>query len=244
MRNTLLLFCLSAVLFGCKDKETLTPYYDPNSGELDFVIEGLKDTTIEQQGDIFAPLYVKKISGTPSSVKLNATDLPKGVSITFDPESSAPPFNTFITIKTNRTPVGEYPITVTGFSDASGSKKFSFKLRVTPYSNAALGILGDFIETHNCSQGGNSSFDVNIIEDETTNNKVFIKGFWSGVWTNQVYATVNPDTKQISIPKQTTNGIEFTGSGTYSDNEITITYSAVGKSGTVNDNCTAVLKRK
>lgn len=231
-------------LFSCKDKETLTPYYNPNSGDLSYTVEGLRDTTIEQLGALNMQVFVKKLSGSAENVKLNASGLPAGIEISFDPSQSEPSYNTIATIKTTRAAVGTYPISITGSSSTTGLKTFTFNLKVTPYSNAALGEEGLFSESHNCAPSGSNNFDVNIIASKTMTDRIIIQGFWSGTWTNEIYADLDPKTGTINIPQQTSYGIDFKGSGTYNENKITITYTAVGKSGTVNDNCTATITRK
>lgn len=241
MKKILLLLTLSAIVFsGCKKKTPVAPYYPPDSGDLQYTIEGVKDTTLEQTGQVKLQLFVKKISGTVESISLSVTGLPAGAQYVFSPGAGQVSYNAVVTFNTLRVPAGDYPIKIVGAGSKTGLKNFDMVLKVLPYSNPAVGLMGTFTETRNCSTTGSKTHSVNI-DTSGGNNKIKMLGFYAGGTSYDVQAEINPSTKSITIPSQLISGATFAGSGTYTDSTITVNYTA--NNSVYNDACTAVLKR-
>jgi hypothetical protein len=237
----ILISLLLVTAWGCKrTSPTPEPYYEPDYGELKYIIQGLKDVSLERSGEVKLSVYINRTEGRIEDVMLSVLNLPQGMSASFSPSISKPSFNTTLTIKTTRAKEGTYAITIRGSSQTSGFTEKKINVTVLPYSNAAIGLEGLFKESGQCNPGGNLNHDVEIVAAET-DNKINIKGFWSSVWTHVVSANLNASNKTLTIPSQTVNGVTITGNGTYDDNLIIIGYRVKGL--TVDDTCTSSFSR-
>lgn len=238
----LLIPLFAVVLFGCKKNDPdLEPYYEPTYGDLKYLIQGVKDVSMERIGQASVNIYINRQEGKIEDVMLTAVNVPQGVNITFSPNISLPSYNTTMTVKSVRAKEGIYDIIVRGSSQTSGFTEVKMKLTILPYSNAADGLVGMFLEQGLCSQGGNVGDTVDIVKDDVVMNKIRIKGFWSGVWTNAVDAYLNTSNKTLNIPAQTVNGVTIDGNGTYEDDVVNINYRVKGF--TVDDTCSSKLTR-
>ncbi len=234
------LFAMASL--SCRKTEPdLEPYYEPTYGNLKYLIQGVKDVSIERIGEAKVNIYINRQEGKIENVMLTAINLPQGLSVTFTPNISLPSFNTTMTVKSTRVKEGVYDIIVRGSSPTSGFTDVKMKVTILPYANAADGLVGLFIEQGVCSQGGNIGDTVDIVKDEVSANKIRIKGFWSGVWTNAVDAFMNTTNKTLTIPAQTINGVTINGTGTYDDDIVNINYRVKGF--TVDDTCSSTLNR-
>jgi len=243
----ILIAIITLALWGCsKTKEPITPYYPDDYGDFAYVIEGITDTSVERLGTTAKLAFVKKQSGPSEDVQFSVEGLPEGVTMTFEPAIAKPPFNLYMSIKAAKTPEGQYPVTIISSSKTSGIKRTPFTLTVKPYGNIAKGVAGPFREEHSCSQTGQNAFNVMVEVATTAANRINIKGFWSTAWTNVVYADLNPDTKTLTIPTQFENGLRYEGTGTFTEDVLTINYTVADTFGTkiINETCTATLTRQ
>ncbi len=242
MKNAIILLALSVVAFSaCKKKHPLDPYYPNDGGDLQYTIEGVKDMTLEQTGMAKMTVFFKKVSGASEDLSLSMEDLPKGASFTYSPIVGSVSFNSVLTINTTRVAAGNYTVKVKASGAKSGIKTASFVLKVTPYTNGAIAILGHFNETGNCSQSNGVNNIVNI-DTVSTINKVVIKGLYAGGTLYTLNATLDPSNSTITVPFQTNSQADFQGSGTYNDSTITIHYTV--NNTLVHDTCSTVLKRE
>lgn len=242
MKKILLLLTLSTIVFfGCKQKEPLAPYYPPDSGALVYTIEGVRDTSVEQTGQVKLTLFIKKTSGTAESIGLSVTGLPAGAQYVFSPAAGTVSYYSVITFNTLRVKAGNYPIQIVGAGATSGIKTMNMTLKVLPYSNPAVGLAGYFTETGNCSQSGAKSNTVNVDTTGGVPNKIKMLGFYAGGTLYNIMADISPNTKTLTIPAQTLSSATFQGSGTYTDSTITVNYTV--SNAVLHDTCTAVLKR-
>jgi hypothetical protein len=225
--NILVISICLLTAFGCSKRINNDPVYPDDQGNLKYTIENVRDTVIEQQDEITTTIYIKRISGNrDEDVRLGAIGMPSGMQISFEPQTAKPSFYSVIKIRTHRAAVGTYPILITGKSLKSDSIKLPMNIKVLPYSNAAVIFDTIFTETRNCSgPSGNSTHEVSISPDATVKNRIQIKGFWSGTWTNIVYADLDPATKTLTIPSQIVNSITISGTGTYTENKFDINYT-------------------
>lgn len=246
MRNRLALGLIASVMIAtgaCSTSTTpLTPITD-DDGDFAYSVKNLKDTSLERTDDLRYLVFVEKTSGKPEKVVLSSENVPEGMDIFFEPVNGVDAsFNTTMVIKTLRTPEGTYSVNIKGASPTTGITDNYINLKVLPYSNAAVGLVGDFTETANCSQIGNITEDVTIITDDATENKIILRGLFSGVKTNEIYATIDPSNKTLTIPSQEQNSVIYSGDGTYDDNKLIINYNIKGT--TINESCTSTLTRK
>jgi len=227
---------------SCGKDTPLTPHTDPNSGKFDYQVTGLQDTSLERIGSVRYLVFVEKLSGKAETVILSAEDLPEGMEVIFDPANAVEaPFNTTMVIKNTRVKEGDYKIKIKGASATAGINNYYINVKVLPYSNDAVGVAGSYTETGMCSPKGNISDNVNIVADETVKNRIHIKGIFSGVMTNTVYADIDPKTHTLTIPVQTVNSVSYNGDGTYDDDKLVINYTVAGI--TINETCTSTLTR-
>lgn len=238
---------VTLVMWGCSKSNTpVTPYYPEDYGDFTYKIEGITDTSVERLGTTSKLAYVKKLSGPAEDILFTVENLPEGVTLTFEPETAKPPFNLYMTIKAGKTPEGNYPVIINSYSKTTGIKRSPFTLTVKPYGNEAKGLAGAFHEKHNCSQTGENGFNVFVEVAGTAVNRINIKGFWSSSWTNVVYADLDAANKTLVIPAQIANGLEYKGTGTYTEDLMTINYSVADTFGAklVKETCTATFNRQ
>lgn len=235
--------CGFVLVAACKKKITpLTPTDDPYSGEFTYDITGLRDTSMERTGEVRYVIFVERKTGAGEKVVLSAENVPDGMKVTFTPANEdVASYYTTMVLETERTKTGTYAINVKGASATSGIQNHLVNVKVIPYSNASTGLVGTYTETGNCSQTGSISNNITITS-ENTQDRIRIKGVFSGVSSNDIYADLNPDTKTLNIPKQTVNSVEYEGDGSYDDDKVIINYTITGV--TINESCTSTLNRK
>lgn len=228
---------------SCKrNNSTLAPYVPPNSGPFTYKINGLKDTALERTGDVRYLIFVEKLTGGSESVTLSAEDLPKGMEIVYEPVNGAPAsFNTTLVIKALRVKEGTHKINIRGASATTGISNNYVNVKILPYTNPATGLVGNFNETGQCVQQGSVGHNVTIVTDATIKNRIHIKGLFSGVMTNEVYADINPATMTLVIPSQQQSFVTYQGDGSYDDDKLIINYTVTGAS--INESCTSTLTR-
>ncbi len=237
---TAALFSIS--ILSCRNNEELTPY-DPNgSGTFKYKITGLKDTSLERTAEVRYLIAVEKVEGNAESVILSTENLPKGMEVLFEPvNGEKASYNTTIIIKNTRVPEGMHKINIRGASITTGVSNYYINVNVLPYTNAAIGLVGSFTETGQCSQTGAVNDNVNIVADATIKNRIHIKGLFSGVMTNEIYADIDPVTKTLTIPSQVQNALTYKGDGTFDDDKLVINYTMNGD--VINNNCSSTLTR-
>ena len=98
-----------------------------------------------------------------------------------------------------------------------------------------------FLGTYNASEScgyGDDSYTIEITESSKAENAINIYNLWD--WDEKAYATVSGNS--LIIPPQTQDGISFSGSGSISENTLTIHYTIADYYD--EDNCTANCIRK
>lgn len=233
------------LLWGCKKDEPLQPYYGADYGDLQYSIKGIHDTTVEQTGKVSLNLFIERTAGKFEDVNLIARGLPDGMKASFALNNATPNYNTLLIIEATNVDAGNYTIQVVGSSQTTGQKFYDLGLTVLPYSNPALGLVGDFTEKRACTQLGDSSHIVHITQVAGAASKVSIKGIWVGSGSYTVDANVIQTDQTISIPLQSVNNVTFQGNGTYTKDGIELKYVVKDTSTAhvVDDNCTSVFTR-
>lgn len=230
-----------ALAWGACNKPTTVNnpiYNDP--GKFAIAVDGLHDTTIERTGQANYVINVKKISGVTEKVAFSTYNAPAGMTVSFDTKTAEPSYTTIMHVVTDRTPTGVYPIRVTAASASLGIVEYKFTVTVSPYSNEATGFLGDFNETGNCTTAGGHKTQIEAVTG--INNRINIKGFWHGTYSNEVVVDLNPTTNTLTVPTQVRNGLTYQGSGTYKDDELTVNYT-VNDGSLVHDTCSSTFIR-
>ncbi len=245
LRNRISYFAIALstlLMAACGKDEPLALYEPGDSGDFKYKVTGLKDTSLERTAEVRYLIAVEKEQGQAESVILSTENLPKGMEVFFEPvNGEKASFNTTIVIKNTRVPEGVHKINIRGASITTGISNYYINVNVLPYTNAAIGLVGAFTETGQCSQTGNVNDNVNIVADETVKNRIHIKGLFSGVMTNEIYADINPATKTVTIPSQVVNDLTYKGDGTYDDDKLVINYTMNGD--VINNSCSSTLTR-
>ncbi len=230
---------LGLLIASCAKKTVNNPVYPDNEGDFTYTVNGFKDTSLERIGSVSMPIFVEKLTGASEKVTFSMFNVPDGMEVLLDKTIEEPSFNTFMQIKTTRTKEGTYPIKVTAASPTTGISEYFFNIKVEPYSNAASGLKGNFIEKGNCSVNGH---DVEVVVATDVAKKVIIKGFWQGTMTNEIYVLLNTSNNTLTLPSQKLFGITYQGSGSYSDDQFTLNYTVDGAS--FSQTCSSTFTRK
>lgn len=233
---------LALLIVACgKDDDVLQPI-NPSPGDFSYEISGFRDTMLERTDEVQYVIFVEKKSGETEKVVLSAENLPEGMDVRFDPGVAEASFYSNMYIRTERTPVGEYSINVKGAAPSAGINNNPVKVKVLDYSNAAVGVKGEYSENRNCSQSGSGTNNVTIVLDPSGDNKLLIRGLLYGVMSTELNAFLDPATKTLTIPQQNQSSVTYEGDGTYEDDKISINYTVKGT--TINESCTSTLTRK
>lgn len=97
-------------------------------------------------------------------------------------------------------------------------------------------FLGSYSVSDACSASGSSSFTITLATSSADHQTVLISNFW-GSFVNNVVATVDGDDITIANQEPDSDGYTVSGTGTYNDGVINVTYSV--SDGTNVDNCTS-----
>lgn len=242
--HTLLFTTLCAFVASCgNDTQLLTPNPDENAGPFSYKVNGLRDTAMERIGEVKYFILVEKTGGKSEPVTLSAEDLPKGMEVRYEPvNGEMPSFNTMLVIKSVRVKEGVHTIRIKGASPTTRISYSNLNVTIKPYTNAAVGLVGEFDENGKCSPYGPINEKVNIVAHESIPNRVILKGLFSGVMTNEIYADINPSNNTIVIPTQIQNFVTYKGEGTFDDDKVVLNYTITGT--IVNENCSTTLSRK
>lgn len=101
------------------------------STSFNFSLSGISNISLGQGSSTSQAVSALLSSGTAQSVSFSSTGLPSNASITFSPTSCSPTCSTLMSVQVGgSTPVGSYPVTITGTAGAT-SRTSSFTLTVT-----------------------------------------------------------------------------------------------------------------
>jgi len=98
-------------------------------------------------------------------------------------------------------------------------------------------FLGVFSVIETCGNG-NDTYDLTISESGSSENAVVVVNLYD--WEESMSATVSGNV--ITIPSQLSDGLTFSGSGTITDNTLTINFTV--SNATNSDNCNSICNRK
>jgi uncharacterized membrane protein len=198
------------------------------TNQFDYTVNGINDLTVQQGGNGNLPLSVSLLSGTAENVSLSLTGLPAGASSSFSPASGLPSFNTTLNVTTtNAVAAGTYPLSLKSTSSA-GTKTFGFNLIVTGNNggDCAQGVAGNYTSMDSCTATAGTP-----VITKTGTNQIKITGLVGfQTYTVDVNGTVNCNNHTVNIPSQgiptiPIPGATISGTGTFTDNTMTIHYT-------------------
>lgn len=231
------------LLFSCKkgnndNNGPLNPIYVDT---LKFEVLGLEEQSMLQTDTVEVPVEVRYLEGEKDEVTLAVAGLPFTMTAGFYPQLDTPSFFSVIRFVAHDVDTGLYHIKVT----AAGHKyarDYYLPIRVLPYPvNPALALVGTYTESGPCTTSGTISHNLSISVVDPYFNKITIRGLWNGSSTINVVADIDPSSNTIVIPSQVSNGTTFTGAGSYSGNQITISYTAT--SGIFTEQCSTIMTK-
>lgn len=233
-------------IWGCKKNdagEQGTNYNPIYNIPIKFLVSGLADITMLQYDTAELNLDVKYISGTKQMVGISITQgLPDLAAISFQPQIDTPDFSSVFRVFTMGADTGTYPLTLMAVADTI-SETYNLLLRIIPSAvNDAPLLTGTYEEEGDCVMKGNIQNNVYVSPAPGGINKVYLEGIWLHSANYQVEAVLNPADKTLEIPAQTNKGMQFSGSGTYTETEIILEYQ-LSDGVTVNENCTVTLTK-
>lgn len=236
--------CLFAVLTAmiglaaCSKKDDDA---DNDANGFDYAVNNVQDVTVEQGGTVVASWEVKLSKGSQQTVKLDVTGTPSNVTVTPNSTEGIPTYTAAVAFAaTSSAATGTYPMTVTSSSASTTSKTYTFNLIVK--ENCITPLIGTYSTTESCSISGDLAYNC-AITTGSTSTTVQLTGFGDYINGNIINATIDCDSKTITIPSQAvTSGITISGSGTFSGNTLVINYTAVTSSNT--ESCTATLVKQ
>ncbi|MFK7808942.1 MAG: hypothetical protein AB8F74_14150 [Saprospiraceae bacterium] len=101
--------------------------------------------------------------------------------------------------------------------------------------------ITDFIGTYSVMEvcdGDNYTYNITITQVGTDDETIQIFNLWD--WQESVAAKI--DNNKISIESQVLDGVTFSGSGSLSDNTLTIDYTTID--GNINETCQAICEKQ
>lgn len=124
LKRRLLPILFALVAFAsCEMQEDLGP--------MDFKFIGLRDTVAYQQNFLERPVEVVYLGGERQKVNLSASNVPAGVTVTFNPEQTEEGLLVTQRIEVSATALtGIYEITVTGTTESGNTLDRTFRLRI------------------------------------------------------------------------------------------------------------------
>jgi len=212
------------------------------SDPMQFLIQGLPDTvTVEQVDTAEITFAVAHNGGNREVVTLQINGLPSQAGALMTPSVDTPSFNSVLRFVTTHTALGTYRIALTASTEkATVSDSLILKVIANPV-NPAAALAGVYTETGPCSVSGNVTNQVTVAELLPQFNKIRFTGIWGGSQSTVVNADIDPQNHTINIPAQTINAANFSGTGTYTANQMLIRYKVVTNFAT--DSCNVVLSR-
>lgn len=232
-------FLLSIIILASCGKGTLSDNSNPNLGNLDYELTGVHDVTLHQHDSTEMTVEMKYLSGNKDIVGLSANNLVQGYVLAFSPQLDTPSFFSTLKIKTATidTGVKTFQILATG---SKKTKAYNINIHVIADTlNPALAFAGSLFETGTCTNNSPNNSLVTGYVPVGSIGKLHLTGLWLGGNAYEVDLYFNGANQSISLPTQVSNGLTFTGSGTYNGTTIQLTYTISGP--LVNESCTVTI---
>jgi len=242
MRKILLCMPVIGICFLSCQKPDVTVYTGPTYPA--FTVNGVEDIHLSN-GSTSAYGMALTITYTDSAqenVSLSISTLPPGISIdTALPMAGIPTFSTQIVFQDTglfgATP-GTYPMTLTAVGSRSGTKTYTFNLKILAAPSYTANVVGGF--DNSMDQCRANTYADSVYNDASIVNKIWFTNF--GGYGILVYGSVNAGAN-ITIPSQTVGGYTVSGSGfasgtspgNYIQLNTQITHNSVTTSCQIND---------
>jgi len=192
-----------------------------SNDSFDYTISPVDNVTLKMNANTSLPVQVKKVSGTTEMVSLAVSGLPANVTAAFNSIEAEPDFTTQLNIlvQGNAT-VGSYPVKIVGLSKSGVSHEQLFTLNVKN-ENCALDMVGTWQGNSTCQS---TNFVSNVTADPLYPYHFTINNF--GNTGLNVDGTIDCNTGKVTLSSKSNSSIGVDdGTGTYTDNNMTINYT-------------------
>jgi hypothetical protein len=233
----LLLSLVATAMFGCKKTDNSDVKFPPG-----FVVNGVTDLSVAKDSSSNLFLSLEQQRGEQELVTLSVKDLPTGVKAIISPERGTPAYEAMINFRADVTaPVGDHNVKVVATSK-SGSKEYEMNLKITPITECAMDRTGTYNVEDACSIGPLSYQSTVFFGSSATNkNRIFFSNLFNS-FSATVFADLNCDNATLVIPGQSFNGGTISGTGSYTDDVISLNYTVIF-TGSSPITCSSVLTR-
>lgn len=239
MRKIVLVFLVGVLMASCDKTQKQPVNYSVTN---DAQATGLFDVYIPDSGTYTMPLLVKFLSGYPEdSIKLVYTGLPNGITVTPDTFSAVPTYSTEFVFHTHNMAHGTYPVSLTAYTPTQFAKTYNFNVTVVA-SDAASIFWGPLNDSNTCT--ARTYKHAAIGAQSPYKNILVINNFGGYGPTVNLNVIFDQQHNTLSIPEQACgNGSMVSGSGTYTDSKMIITYSATSTPTNPAETCTSIFTR-
>ena len=141
------------------------------------------------------------LSGLPAGITMDTTWITKGY------PTFTTTLNLYDTSAVGVTP-GTYTITLTTTGSSTGKKTFPFTLKVSNMPSCTAALVGYYGDCYSSCVG--SYYTDSLYNDPVTPNKVWFSNFFHT--GHAVYAVLNCNNMQLTIPSQSINGVIYSAS--------------------------------
>lgn len=241
MKKIVLFFlALCALTVACRKTAKKTP--------LSYTVENLQnkppaDIYIPDAGSYTMSLLVKYLGGFhEDKVTLTISGLPADIKVVEDTIVNIPTYRADFVFKTTNAKHATYPITVTATALGSAPKTYTFNLTVT-FADCASSLWGNFNGANACTARNFTYVATGVATGVTNELNITNFGGYGSTTTTRVILNCNKDS--LYIPAQNIgNGTNLQGSGTFTDNTMTIYYSASTTPGGFPESCNVTLTKQ
>jgi hypothetical protein len=226
------------LLFVSCDRGKLTNPNN-NNGPLDYTLTGVHDVAVYQHDSIAMNVQLNYISGAKDIVGLTVSNLVPNYTLNFSPQLDTPTYASLLKIMTDGADTGihSFQVLATG-----GGKTKSYNINVLVMKdtlNPAQHFVGNLYETGACTNSNPTNNLVTAYVPTHSAAKLHLTGIWLGGNTYELDMYFNSFFHTVSIPAQSSNGMTFTGSGTYTNTAIQLAYTVTGNF--VSESCNVTL---
>jgi hypothetical protein len=227
-----------SILFLSCDRGKLSDM-NTNTGPLEYELTGLHDVTLHQHDSIEIAVAVNYLSGVKQKVGLSVNNLVQHYVLDFSTQLDTPSFASTLKIITQGADTGVHSFQVLA---TGGGKTKSYNINVavtTDPVNPASYFIGNLYETGICTNSNPTNNLVTTYIPTGSFGKLHLTGLWVSGNTFQLDLYFNATNHTVSIPSQVSNGMTFTGAGTYNATSIQLAYTVKGNF--VNESCNVTL---
>jgi hypothetical protein len=225
LSQLLLVLLAGFVFWGCgkDDPKVITPV-----NPFVFDLQGVKDLKIENTGQDSMRVSITRKSGSTEKISLSLEGLPANVSYRITPNEGLPPFDAWIVINANNSPLGNFSVTLKASGATAGVIPYNINLTTFKEDIECIpALLGKYSTTEDCQGSPVHNYTAEMIQNPIDKKGIIIKNFANvGI---DVKATVVCGSKKVVIDEQYIGDYTVSGTGDVIGNKIKISYVLTAK---------------